>query len=389
MKTRSKNTAPMTSASRTEDFVDELFGETLHAKRVLSLSNAVTGALHAASLSIHAIGIALAATAELTHKHAIKQVDRLLSNPGLVVDDLFPLWAAFVLGERTKVRVAVDWTDFEKDNQVTLAAYVITEHGRATPLVWKTYAKSNLAGNQTDYEDSFVELVTSVIPPNVHVTLLADRGFASAERYDYLDVLGFDYIVRFRGPIQVTDAEGVTKAAKDWVPPNGRARRIERAQVTGRKQSVPVVVVVKKAKMKDSWCLATNLSSMKTAEIVNLYGRRFTIEETFRDVKDLRFGMGLKATSIRRPDRRDRLLLIGALAHAFLTLLGAAGEKLGWDRQLKANTVKRRTMSLYRQGLCWYQAIPAMGEERLRTLMSAFEELLLAQPVFRKLFGVL
>lgn len=389
MTTRTKNTRLMTSTTTTIDFVDELFGEALHSKRVRSLADAVTGALHAASLSIHAIGIALAASAELTQKHAIKQVDRLLSNAGVVVEEVFPLWAAFVLGERKQVRIALDWTDFEKDDQVTLAAYVITDHGRATPLVWKTYVKSSLGGNQTEYEDSFIELVTRVIPEGVHVTLLGDRGFASVERYEHLQLLGFDYIIRFRGVVQVTDADGTSKSAEEWVPPNGRARRIDQATVTASKCPVPVVVCVKKVKMKESWCLATNLSSMKTAEIVNLYGRRFTIEETFRDVKDMRFGMGLKATSIKRPDRRDRLLLIAALAHAFLTLLGAAGEQLGWDRQLKANTVKRRTLSLYRQGLCWYQAIPAMGEGRLRTLMSAFERLLLAQPVFRKVCGVL
>ena len=35
----------------------------------------------------------------------------------------------------------------------------------------------------------------------------------------------------------------------------------------------------------------------------------------------------------------------------WLSLLGAAGERIGYDRWLKANTVKRRTHSLFRQGL--------------------------------------
>ena len=54
---------------------------------------------------------------------------------------------------------------------------------------------------------------------------------------------------------------------------------------------------------------------------------------------------------VSRPERRDRLLLISALAIAVLSLLGAAGECIGYDRWLKANTVKRRTHSLFRQGL--------------------------------------
>jgi len=50
------------------------------------------------------------------------------------------------------------------------------------------------------------------------------------------------------------------------------------------------------------------------------------------------------------PARRDRLWLIAAFAVMLLTLLGAAGEVLGYDRFLKSNTAKRRTHSLFRQG---------------------------------------
>ncbi len=50
------------------------------------------------------------------------------------------------------------------------------------------------------------------------------------------------------------------------------------------------------------------------------------------------------------PARRDRLWLLNALVVVLLTLLGAAGEALGYDRLLKSNTAKRRTHSLFRQG---------------------------------------
>jgi hypothetical protein len=67
-----------------------------------------------------------------------------------------------------------------------------------------------------------------------------------------------------------------------------------------------------------------------------------------RDIKDLRFGMGLGVTRIGEPTRRDRLLLINAFAMVLLTMLGAAGESLGMDRLLKSNTSKIRTHSLFR-----------------------------------------
>ena len=44
--------------------------------------------------------------------------------------------------------------------------------------------------------------------------------------------------------------------------------------------------------------------------------------------------MGLSVLRIGDPQRRDRLLLLNALAILLLTLLGAAGESLGMDRSL-------------------------------------------------------
>jgi hypothetical protein len=45
----------------------------------------------------------------------------------------------------------------------------------------------------------------------------------------------------------------------------------------------------------------------------------------------------------------NRSLARGDFAVVLLTLLGAAGEGLGYDRMLKASTVKRRVHSLFRQ----------------------------------------
>jgi hypothetical protein len=70
-----------------------------------------------------------------------------------------------------------------------------------------------------------------------------------------------------------------------------------------------------------------------------------------------------------------------------LTLLGAAGEALGYDRMLKTNTVKRRVHSLFRQGGMLYDLIPTMPETRLRPLMQRFSRMLKDQPLFADVFG--
>jgi len=80
------------------------------------------------------------------------------------------------------------------------------------------------------------------------------------------------------------------------------------------------------------------------------------------------------------------LWLINAFAVALLTLLGAAGEALGYDRMLKTNTAKRRVHSLFRQGCMLYDLIPTMPETKLRPLMQRFFLMLREQPLFADVF---
>ncbi|MGB8931332.1 MAG: hypothetical protein WCC48_08825 [Anaeromyxobacteraceae bacterium] len=141
------------------------------------------------------------------------------------------------------------------------------------------------------------------------------------------------------------------------------------------------------ALMASPWLLASSREDMTGAGIVSLYGRRFTIEETFRDLKNLRFGMGLTDTRISSPERRDRILLVGAIAASLLTLLGAAGESLGLDMKMKANTVRTRTHSLLNQGIFYFDCLLNMREERARPLMQRFDELLRQHAATREIFG--
>jgi integrase len=94
---------------------------------VLSLSLATLGVIRAASLSVYAIGQVVAPGRGTQGKHGVKQVDRLLSNTGIGVWKLLALWGLYVLGQRTEELVALDWNDFEPDDQTTLVASLITK----------------------------------------------------------------------------------------------------------------------------------------------------------------------------------------------------------------------------------------------------------------------
>src|SRR5919112_2390589 len=137
-------------------FLDSVLSEDIHAKRVDSLANAALGVMTGASLAVAMIGRSLAQARGLLTKHAVKQVDRLLSNPGIEAWDIFATWVPEMVGSRTDIVVAMDWTDYDADGQATLALKLVTRHGRATPLVWLSVHKDELTDARNDYEDACV-----------------------------------------------------------------------------------------------------------------------------------------------------------------------------------------------------------------------------------------
>jgi hypothetical protein len=335
-----------------ERAVQSIFAESdLHAKQILSISHAVVGVAHAALAGVANIGRAEAAARGANAKHTIKQFDRFLSNEKIDLEVAERAHVAFVLGNRWRVTASLDWTVYADGDRHRIALNLVTRHGRATPLIWKTVTAGELTNRRNEHEDALLRTFKRLLPSSVtEVRILADRGFGDIDLYDMLrGELGFHFVIRFRKCITVRDAEGTARKGGEWVPSNGHALLLPHAKVTGERFEVEGVVAVKRAAMKEEWLLATSLA-LPAKEIVALYGRRFTIEENFRDEKDWRFGLGSLYVDIDRTDRRDKMCLVIAIAVALLTLLGHAGERLGLDRVLRANTVKARTHSLFRQG---------------------------------------
>jgi hypothetical protein len=266
----------------------------------------------------------------------------------------------------------------------------LSRHGRATPLVWLTVDKAALKNRRNGYEYQVLVRLAEILPAEVRVRIVADRGFGDHKLYRVLsEELKFDFVIRFRGNIAVTATDGEARAAADWVGAGGRARTLRGAAVTAQAYPVATVVCVRAKGMKEPWCLAASTADEPARALIKLYAKRWEIEGGFRDTKDLRFGMGLGSMHVSTPDRRDRLWLINAFAVVLLTLLGAAGEQLGYDRHLKTNTSKRRTHSLFRQGSMLYELMPNMTDFLLLPLIKRFTQMLAAQPLFAQMFGAI
>jgi hypothetical protein len=362
----------------------------MHAKRVLSLANATHGVIGSGSLAIHAIGNGLSLVSGLDRKHAVKQVDRLLANPKLNVWRLFEDWVPYVVGERAEIVVSMDWTEFDADDHSSLVISLQTSHGRSTPLLWKTHQKSLLKGKRNAHERELLTKLKQTLPEGVFVTVVADRGFGYMELFERLEQeLGFAYIIRFKGNILVGYPEMEQVAASNWLTPTGRTRTLKEVELTKQRHHVERVYCCHKSGMKDPWFLASNRTDLSAAKALQLYGQRWGIETSFRDIKDDRFGLGMGEVHIRNPARRDRLFLFSALAIVLLTLLGKAGDSAGLERTIKVNTSKSRTYSFFRQGIIYYQLLPKMKEANAVLLMEKFIYYLKQHRLYTSTLGII
>ena len=233
---------------------------------------------------------------------------------------------------------------------------------------------------------TFTEVMEAAAVPETTIKLLightrsslAYGGYSKGERVELRKVIG-----KLKYSHAVMDAirrsEGAQAKFGTWK--GGRKRNDE--------SKVRTVVCVHAKDMKEPWCLAASTTTQTAKQLMTTYAKRWGIESGFRDTKDLRFGMGMASMRVSTPERRDRLWLLSAFAVVLLTLLGAAGEALGYDRHLKSNTSKQRTHSLFRQGAMLYELIPMMPEPRLRPLVERFGAMLLEIPAFASVYGTI
>src|SRR5262249_11233257 len=78
----------------------------------------------------------------------------------------------------------------------------------------------------------------------------------------------------------------------------------------------------------EPWLLAVSPTlDLTPAQIVAIYARRMQIEQSFRDLKSHRYGVGLEASLTRKGDRLATLLLIFALASFVAWIIARAATR--------------------------------------------------------------
>ena len=290
-----------------------------------------------------------------TFSHApLKAVDRLLSNVH-IQQSIFPLsraMSAWLLRTPSPLLV-VDWVDLRRDGCWCALRAAMPTQGRTVTVLERIYPIKQI--NSQPAERDFLAALAQVLPPHVRPILVTDAGFRSAW-FREVARYGWDYLGRIRNNLKVqaqsdclwqpcaalharasARAEDlgayriVQGAPVDCRLIRVRCRRKHRDQLTRAgtpQQGTPA----RKARhaAREPWVLATSLSPDRcnAAQAVTMYGKRMQIEESFRDLKSHRYGMGFEDSQTRDGRRLSVLLLLNMLA-GFAAWLLSLALKLG------------------------------------------------------------
>lgn len=299
----------------------------LRRSQTKTLADLVGAALSVGRVSLAEIGRRLSGTSA---KHGIKRCWRFTANERVEVSDAMSGVIRHLL-KRKRWRkqplvVAVDWTEVRNFHTLMLAAVL---RGRAVPLLWASYPEWQLAKSQNNLEEGLLRLFKSLLPAGVRVIVLADRGFGRTEMARFCQQLGFHYVIRIKPDVWVRGA-GFTGKLLDYPVKKGICRRLSDVQFR-KKNPVQQHVVVRWKKglpqhRDECWFLMTDLNQ-SARRLSELYARRMTVEEFFRDGKSRRNGFALRNTQIKHADRFDRLLLILALVYLLLVGVGLVARR--------------------------------------------------------------
>jgi len=336
----------------------------VHKARVRAVLTAAWTVLRCGRCSLTAVGRAIADNT--SPKHGIKRVDRLLGNVRLHEQHV-PFYRAIarrVVARQVRPVILVDWTAVTPKLWALTAA--VPFEGRAVIVYARTYPTYRYMKPYVNSQ--FLRDLARVLPPYCRPIVVADAGFRSPFM-QLVTGLGWDYVVRLRGPTLIRQTLG-----RGWVRIPvlfGKVRTVPtdfgRVEIGNRRRHVCRLVGIyrpvqhrkhrcrvrhsttrwrERRSAREPWILATSLDDPAKL-IIQLYERRMQIEETFRDTKNVRFGLSLVHARTNSTARANVLLLLASLAHLFAVVLGIAAEAAQLDRRYQANTIRhRRVLSL-------------------------------------------
>ena len=236
---------------------------------------------------------------------------------------------------------------------------VSLQHGcRAVPIAWIIVEGKGLV--KVAKLKSLLEKVQRFLKKYVkRVTFLADAGFRDCDWAQLCLKLGWNYAIRVACNTYITMSDGTSDRLDHLVPENCN-RYFQNALLTREaKLQTNVSVTWTTNKKGELEMVAIITDQIACRARLREYGRRMSIEQSFRDDKS--GGFDMEHTRLQHAERIDHLLLAIAIATLWCHELGEFVLKQGDDSRCLVDPAHKRTLSLFQLGLRWLKRTLATG----------------------------
>jgi len=201
---------------------------------------------------------------------------------------------------------------------------------RALPLVWVVY-KGKKGHSSQETQLALFKTAQELLPSDSQVMVLGDGEFDGSQVVQWFQQQAtWHYVCR-------TDTRTLVRYQDEWVALNqlplvsGQGSFLSGVWFTQEHQVGPLnILVVWNEAKQTHWFFVTNFASYKEAHY--WYGKRFTIETLFSDVKGR--GFHVHQTRLKDPQRVSRLIMAVAMAYIFTVFLGVEAIISGNFRRL-------------------------------------------------------
>lgn len=318
----------------------------------------------AGSMTITTLARAAAIRFQQQPRTLHKAFDRALGSVAIDPMEIYRSHARRVLRGRRVVRIAIDWLSLRNDSMRVLLAAMCDDQGRATPLLALSVATKHRKRRQRAIEAKMVLAIREVVPADVTVILLADRGFDGAAFRAEVRAAKLHYVIRVRGNLTAWWSGKKYTTRKLACSRSDGAIRREGVSLTAKKESPGSFVTCWDEKSKGPWLLVTDVAGDAKA-IVEHYARRFEIEECIRDMKNARLGLGLEEVRTKQVNRWEVLLAVTVVAYTIVRRCGEIARDRGLARQFSTSGRRVRSHSTFSLGLFHAEASPQILQQAL------------------------
>ena len=352
-----------------------------HQIRTQALRDCVQSAMAGHALTVTDLGRGIQSMAQ--EKHQIKRADRLCSNRHLFnqLPLIYHRLCTLLVPEKARPTIHVDWSDLNLSKTLFLLRASLSFQGRALTLYEEVHPLATKEKSTTHI--MFLNTLKLLLPSDVKPIIVTDAGF-KRPWFKAVRALGWDFVGRIRGRVSLSSegqqgqlcktlfpsATSTPKKFINWSMGNIAPYQVQLVLYKAPSQGRIAKTAAGKRqrsnysrknarRARDPWLLATSLNLSKTSarKVINIYRQRMQIEESFRDHKSSRFGLGMEQHRTKNQQRMSVLVLMGTLAHHLLIIIGFLAEQAKIHWQFQANTIKtRKVLSYFTLGVRLYRS---------------------------------